>query len=339
MASLVTSNTTSKKQSRLKHGAEPKRVKSRHPNKRSSSVPAVYRGLHERLSSLEKKGAAVVDEKYVKVPTLLDVALSDVKTKLSADPKMAAAMEIITTAVRPVGISLYCIPPAVHVKLMLGFKGAKVPCNLPQSGDLAAMKNIIRVALGQGKGANLGFSRPLKVRLSYDDGTRVSAAGGALATVQRIRAADSSEFTYLTNLFDEYKVESASIYWQTKASATGINTVPFGAVAYDPQINGAYASVVSVLVAMKKYGPYIVDNVFTADTNHTNVHELHARMPPGPQYEYGAVTSIATGSWTDTATTAVDYGYFKHYIESPAGAIVTALHTLQTYDVLWRCRS
>lgn len=166
-----------------------------------------------------------------------------------------------------------------------------------------------------------------------------SKASGAQYPVHRIRPSDTSEFSTLANLFDEYRCHAAETKFVMNVTNTSV-AVTLASCAYDPQSAGAYSSLGEPLIAMKSIGPVSCVGAATAplSMNREGHYALKVTMPPGPQYEYGAVTSVATGTWTDTGITAVDYGYFKFAVTT-AGTGTTYLRAVDLHWVEFRCRT
>jgi len=195
--------------------------------------------------------------------------------------------------------------------------------------EMQLIKNAFRAGMGE---THTYFT------LAYDPGASTSSANTALATVDRIRPSDSAEFSALAALFDEYKAVDASTYVQVNGSG---NTNGYGhwGVAYDPSNNSAYGSVAALVVARSHLGPIAMSQFIPYQYTHNGLQHLHVTFPKGTDYSYGAVTSIGTGVWTDCSVTAVDYGYFKFYLEALGGSNTSILSRFMKMGVLFRMRT
>lgn len=183
--------------------------------------------------------------------------------------------------------------------------------------------------------------KAFNIHLSVKWSPTSSAGGAPQAPVFRIRPSDASEFTSLAALFDEYKCIAAANHCFIGRSTAGANDALWAGMAYDPQIVGAYSSVEQTIIAAQHMGPIQVNvpGASPAPFTHTGAFDHFVKMPGGNQYEYGAVTGIGTGSWTDVQTTAVDYGYEKMYVTACSGGGVTTVDLIMVMYVLFRCRS
>lgn len=280
-----------------------------------------------------------IDEKYVKVPSAVDTALAQAYEAISHLPATAATLPQINKAVQAIAAAkevnakvdekggVKCPHHLVHVFS----KALKLPLKQSPS-EIEYTKEAIRAGM---KG------RPLSISLSVMWNADASSAATARSFVQRLRPSDASEFTYLTNLFDEYKMIKATNHFAWSRDGGTAADWPLWGMAYDPQISGAYTSVEQTIIADQKIGPGHI-NVVGADAlpvTNTGMYHFHIKVPEGPQYEYGAVTGIGTGTWTDVTITAVDYGYFKSYRLSGGAGVVTYCKSITVMEVLFRCRT
>jgi hypothetical protein len=192
----------------------------------------------------------------------------------------------------------------------------------------------------KGKGGKLATYR---TKLSYYNITS-SGVGAASAPVIRVRPSDSSEFASFANLFDEYICHGVEIHFQLYFSGTVLaQVVPLtAALAYDPMSNGTYGSVEGVIVASQRIGPLAMKESYTnpGPVSRSGFWIKRFKCPTGPQGVDFATSSVATGQWQETSTTAADYGYIKGYITAPTGgAMVVNLPYFLVYDMEFRSRS
>jgi hypothetical protein len=314
--------------------------------------------------------STMVDEKYVKVPDVAQVALDQAIETLKpffhiGDGKMIGIdkqkAEKVSEALKTAKELLAKPQPTLVRKITLHIAHYHALCDamahvkddrhrafmksmivdnptIP-TADMDLLKGIMRAGLKKDK-HNEGYSMPMRVGLAHHPADQTSGANAINSYVQRIRPGDSAEFTSLSALFDEYKNVSAETHFFVGRSA--ISTNVFGACGYDPMISTAYGSVEGVVVAQQYVGPFAINEAGIAPTSSvakSGLWSLHAKMPEGSQYEYGAVTGIATGVWTDSNTTAVDYGYFKFCILAAGASNTTFISQIVKMHCLWRCRS
>jgi hypothetical protein len=167
-----------------------------------------------------------------------------------------------------------------------------------------------------------------------------SSAATAQAPVFRLRPSDSAEFADLANLFDELRVVAAKARYAVSLGGSGVTTIDT-AMAYDPVNSGAYSSVVAVLPAAHHVGPNRLhaSNSNPEATSRSGFWEFpEFQLPKGPQGTDFVSSAVATGQWQDTGVTAVDYGYFKGYINAASNGTTTCTIYIGMLCEL-RCRS
>ena len=291
-----------------------------------------------------------IDEKYVKIPDVVEVAVDQLKNDLMStlpknnqgkvfkefEPifeKLSTVKDLVKKA-EPAPKKEFDIPH--HIINAISCTHQLHP--LHQSRDGSSLKDFLH-SLGNTRSGRPRL-QPLHIKLSFDWGSQTSAANTANTFVARIRPNDASEFSNLASLYDEYMCTSAVLFWNWLRS-TGTNSI-HAAVAYDPVNAGTYGSVGQVIIASQHMGPVSSNQGSQAvpwPVNPHGVYKFEVKMPKGNQYEYGTVTGIATGSWTDVSVTAVDYGYFKFYVEASNGGGTTSIDSHQTMNVEFRSRS
>jgi len=196
------------------------------------------------------------------------------------------------------------------------------------------LRNTMRGVLG---------TKPLEIRIAYQWAESKSSTATAQAPVHRIRPSDSNEFSALAGLFDEYKCIRTKKYITMNVTSPGTGGIHAGC-AYDPQNSTAYAGLADILIGSQNIG---LLNVLSsgafgsapASARPKGVWEMDVHMPEGSQYEYGVTTTIATGNWTETGITAVDYGYYKFYVESAGTGGTTFVYAHDVQTCLFRCRT
>ena len=299
--------------------------------------------------------APKIDEKYVKVPDVCETAV-DQLLHLVEHTKFLQPENVSSKDQKTVATTRGDLLEKLHiVKDLIQKPDVKKEFDIPhhiinaiscthqlhplhQSRDGSSLKDFLH-SLGNTRSGRPRL-QPLHIKLSFDWGSQTSAANTANTFVARIRPNDASEFSNLASLYDEYMCTSAVLFWNWLRS-TGTNSI-HAAVAYDPVNAGTYGSVGQVIIASQHMGPVSSNQGSQAvpwPVNPHGVYKFEVKMPKGNQYEYGTVTGIATGSWTDVSVTAVDYGYFKFYIEASSGGGTTSIDSHQTMNVEFRSRS
>jgi hypothetical protein len=213
--------------------------------------------------------------------------------------------------------------------------GADLQKELDQlNADIDLVKGAFRAGLN---------GKSMMVHLCVETAVGLSAGGTPYFPVTRLRPSDSSEFSSLAALFDEYKMVSAKIYNKVMAT-TAVNSTaypgPHNSFSYDPVNNTPHSTATAPIISEQHAGPYsFANNTGSYTVTKTGFQELFIKCPSGPQYEYGSPTSIGTGTWMDTALTAVDYGYIKHAIDSAGGSVTTTQQEFDVMHVDFKCRS
>jgi hypothetical protein len=207
---------------------------------------------------------------------------------------------------------------------------AKVPDEVSAKQKL---KNLLRMT-GVG-------TRAMKVWLWFECTPVNSATGTFQAPVFRIRPSDSTEFSALSDIFDEYRCEEVKTRTAISFSL-GIATVAVRfSMAYDPLNNGAYTGLAAPLPAVYHLGPICCHNSNSNPITMTpdGYQHLNFKIPTGPTNEATGVSITNTGNWTDSGTTAADYGFLKYYVTAPTAGVLSTVSPIIGMLVHFRMRS
>lgn len=205
---------------------------------------------------------------------------------------------------------------------------------------LAAKRAMSRANLGKGGKAKKGGGKIVTVDLFYRSQV-ASSSGSALAVTVGLVPASSSEYSALSGLFDEIKVNhiEVSFYVQTAYGAAGSGNY-LGAMGYDSTYNTTPSSVADVLEGAQSMlfrVEAIQANNALSPLSETKdgLHKFRISIPKGPVANAAAVTGgtgiVANfpGQWMAVGDTADSVGFLRYYVESQ-GASNTATITYMT---------
>jgi len=333
----------------------------------NSTVNALKTALFKQPGSPtgpDYKSDVKLDEKYVKVPTDAEIALQKLEEAIKpamksavyptsgiaiADQKnLTEALTAAKTAVVkqqesvPKSLSLHCIPQRVHSKFVQIFQVMKCPIDLPQSGDLTAIKTLIRAGLGE---------RPIRMKLLMELLITTTVTTGVTNTVSMggnsngLYVSNTSEWASISALFDEVKCMggSTTFLYKNPVTGTGISAVvkeDMPVIAYDPADASGTASGTFNIMELQQHA--VLNPIFATFTNTYNVpsngiqHKFSWHVPKGTMIS----TSVTGDDWIPTANaTSTCFGQLRFY---HIGVVVTAINTgagVITLDCEFRCRS
>jgi len=281
-------------------------------------------------------------------------SLSSHKSSLSSKSsknkiKTVNSTAVVRSHVRAVGMGLNRLKAVVRSKAVNNYFDVKDNKEIPTESselklaqyELEMLKGVARAAIG-----STGLRTKIYVKVSSS-----AAAGAALALTQGIIPSASAEWASFQQLFDDYKVMAASVYYSFISSlAPGSTTVPSYCVAYDSTYASAPTSVISLMESDRHAIGQIDTTGFYLTTSHPSggqngfrhfhVKEPHSAIisPTSVTGGTGIVTNLP-GSWIDMGDTqSTSSGYFKFYCEGSSTSVLTLYQFLE-YDVMFRQRT
>jgi hypothetical protein len=194
---------------------------------------------------------------------------------------------------------------------------------LMAKGKRAMMRGRIRVN-GKGK-------REIDVDLFYKISS-TSSTNAALAVSHKIQPTLSAEYSALSGLFDEVKVNSGEVSYSIRTAIGGAATYDcLGAVAYDSTYDTTPSSVVEVMECTQAHlfanpvapttNNYIGPNAVSKDA----LHKFKFKIPPATVLNGGGgggglINYNFPGSWMAVADTSDSTGYLRIYVENAGTA-------------------
>jgi len=176
----------------------------------------------------------------------------------------------------------------------------------------------LRVSQVGGSGYKGGKQRSMRTWLYYKS-TITSGTTTASAPVFALQPDLASEFTSLSNLYDDVKVEKARVFLGSYSSAA-LSVPANAAFAYDPVDNNPYGSVAAVLPAENRFGPYRLGTGGPASPSpvtSTGFYTWEFNLPTGtPALTSVGNSSNQVGVYFPTVQTGISAGWLKGYIEA-----------------------
>jgi len=217
--------------------------------------------------------------------------------------------------------------------------------------------DVVKKLLMAGK-KGAGKLNKFKTKLCWG-GTAASGSNAVLATVVNLDPSLSAEYSSFQALYDEVKVTGGVIHftaWGAKSTFSTDNVYPLhGGVAYDPVDPTAYSSLVTLLVASNKFGPFSTMGVYANANNATSnslawlggplsqtktgFHVFHFVCPPS-QDRVPDSAGVVTGNWAQTYTSnpTPKWGFLKFLIDA-AASTVSNMEYYVILDVEFRTRT
>lgn len=191
-------------------------------------------------------------------------------------------------------------------------------------------------------GAGGKYMKPIKVKLvsRYD---LSSTAATPLTSVQALSPIAVQDFSGYAALYDLQRTLRVHVAWYAQSSGT-INGSATYAVAMDPSNPGVYGSVADVLTAQHKAGPFVLgQNSNSKDPGlsmtASGFRTLDMSCIPTKITGDSATSNLVGGGWTATSNTTAIVGWFKPYVDSLGGALVSSITMYVTYYVEFKSRT
>lgn len=208
--------------------------------------------------------------------------------------------------------------------------------------QLLAMRAVARAAIG---------SNLIKLKMNYEINS-TGTVSTAYGVSHPLAADNSSEFSALSGLYDEYRVLGGNVKFQTcnNQGAPSTNSV-WMAMGYDSMYDTSPTSVVEVLESSQSrlYGtaPQIANNYWAPYTAEAKGYfEFHFTVPKGPALAATTVTggdgvnSNFPGQWIAAVSQAgTSVGFLRTYVQNPGTSNTIFLRAIVTLDVEWRERT
>jgi len=377
---------TQKRNERARKAAHPDSDRSVNSNKQQKALSSLKTQFDEQAVFVRQQAAAIealklqadpkkqimmhdqkLDEKYVKVPDSVDIALGKLIDIVDESLKPKKGNNALMVDVVDKHNILADVRNAVKSiqdetkKLVL----SKPIANNALTAQVELLKRRFNLFWVTGKSSHpnhLYAGHPNFLRFGEDGGIKLKKMSIDLADVKKtftssantafnapyaLTPGASAEFASLASLFDLYICIGVTL--QVRLLATMSTTIDppvvDGIWVYDPIDNSSYNSIVTAIIASQKLGP--VSLVGQSDFSNTGLGRSYAplssaphgfwikrfKCPISPSESPTVSVEILTGHWDSTIDPGGIYGYIKPYVES-GGANVT---TTQYWYVIYHC--